>query len=210
MCPKVRAVIRIALVTVVDSEVAIRIVAAIRAVRGMAGIAVASTGQGGGEMIAAKLLLDKKREGHALGSAEIREKFDKMTDNSREEVTESAKAVVMEMLKRTIRPEFLNRIDEIIMFSPLMRSEISKIVKMHIGSICKLLKEQDVELNVTDKAFEFITDEGYDPEFGARPVKRVLQRHLLNELSKQILSASIDRSKPIIVDSDGNGLTFRN
>ncbi len=145
-----------------------------------------------------------------MGSAEIREKFDKMTDNNREEVTESAKAVVMEMLKRTIRPEFLNRIDEIIMFSPLMRSEISKIVKMHIGSICKLLKEQDVELNVTDKAFEFITDEGYDPEFGARPVKRVLQRHLLNELSKQILSASIDRSKPIIVDSDGNELTFRN
>ncbi|MCQ2199592.1 MAG: ATP-dependent chaperone ClpB [Paludibacteraceae bacterium] len=145
-----------------------------------------------------------------LGSAEIREKFDKMTESNREEVTESAKTVVMEMLKRTIRPEFLNRIDEIIMFSPLMRNEISKIVKMHVNSITKLLKEQEIELNVTDKAYEFITDEGYDPEFGARPVKRVLQRHLLNELSKQILSASIDRSKPIIVDSDGDGLSFRN
>lgn len=145
-----------------------------------------------------------------LGSAEIREKFDKMNDSNKEEITESAKAVVMDMLKKTIRPEFLNRIDEIIMFSPLMRNEISQIVKMHVNSIIKLLSEQEVELKVTDKAYEFITDEGYDPEFGARPVKRVLQRHLLNELSKEILSASIDRTKPIIVDSDGNGLTFKN
>ena len=114
------------------------------------------------------------------------------------------------MLKQTIRPEFLNRIDEIIMFAPLTKSETRQIVDLQINSVYKMLKENGVELRVTDDARDFIATEGYDPQFGARPVKRVIQKRLLNDLSKALLAQTVDRSKPIVVEKKGDGLTFQN
>ena len=145
-----------------------------------------------------------------MGSHEIREKFEKMTPENRVETVESAKNAVMDMLKVTIRPEFLNRIDEIVMFTPLNKDEIGKIVGLHVAKIKKMLADVDVNIELTPKAKEFITTEGYDPEFGARPVKRVLQRYLLNELSKKLLAGSVNKEKPIIVDANDDGLVFDN
>lgn len=145
-----------------------------------------------------------------MGSHEIREKFEKMTPENRVETVESAKNAVMDMLKVTIRPEFLNRIDEIVMFTPLNKEEIGNIVGMHVAKIKKMLADVDVNIELTPKAMEFITTEGYDPEFGARPVKRVLQRYLLNELSKKLLAGSVNKEKPIIVDANDEGLVFEN
>ena len=145
-----------------------------------------------------------------MGSHEIREKFEKMTPENRVETVESAKNAVMDMLKVTIRPEFLNRIDEIVMFTPLNKDEIGNIVDLHVAKIKKMLADVDVNIELTPKAKEFITTEGYDPEFGARPVKRVLQRYLLNELSKKLLAGSVNKEKPIIVDANDDGLVFDN
>ena len=145
-----------------------------------------------------------------MGSHEIREKFEKMTPENRVETVESAKNAVMDMLKVTIRPEFLNRIDEIVMFTPLNKNEIGNIVDLHVAKIKKMLADVDVNIELTPKAKEFITTEGYDPEFGARPVKRVLQRYLLNELSKKLLAGSVNKEKPIIVDANDDGLVFDN
>ena len=145
-----------------------------------------------------------------MGSHEIREKFEKMTPENRVETVESAKNAVMDMLKVTIRPEFLNRIDEIVMFTPLNKDEIGNIVDLHVTKIKKMLADVDVNIKLTPKAKEFITTEGYDPEFGARPVKRVLQRYLLNELSKKLLAGSVNKEKPIIVDANDDGLVFDN
>ncbi len=145
-----------------------------------------------------------------LGSDLIREKFEKLTANNRDEIIEESKKTVLDMLKQTIRPEFLNRIDEIIMFAPLTKSETRKIVDLQINSVYKMLKENGVELRVTDDARDFIATEGYDPQFGARPVKRVIQKRLLNDLSKALLAQTVDRSKPIVVEKKGDGLTFQN
>ena len=114
------------------------------------------------------------------------------------------------MLKKTIRPEFLNRIDDIIMFEPLNRDQIEQIVKLQIGKVKEMLAQNGVTLNVTDDAIDFISKVGYDPEFGARPVKRALQNYLLNDLSKKILSGTINREKPITVEAAGDGLVFTN
>lgn len=116
----------------------------------------------------------------------------------------------MNMLKKTIRPEFLNRIDETIMFLPLTENEIRQIVLLQIKSVQKMLAENGVELEMTDAALNFLSQVGYDPEFGARPVKRAIQRYLLNDLSKKLLAQKVDRSKAIIVDAGGDGLVFRN
>ena len=145
-----------------------------------------------------------------MGSHEIREKFEKMTPENRVETVESAKNAVMDMLKVTSRPEFLNRIDEIVMFTPLNKDEIGNIVDLHVAKIKKMLADVDVNIELTPKAKEFITTEGYDPEFGARPVKRLLQRYLLNELSKKLLAGSVNKEKPIIVDANDDGLVFDN
>ena len=114
------------------------------------------------------------------------------------------------MLKKTIRPEFLNRIDETIMFQPLDKHQIEKIVRLQIDGIRKMLLDNGVELNMSDQAVNFIATVGYDPEFGARPVKRAIQRYLLNDLSKKLLGMSVDRTKPIIVERGSDGLVFRN
>lgn len=116
----------------------------------------------------------------------------------------------MNMLKKTIRPEFLNRIDEIIMFQPLNKDQIEQIVRLQINGIKKMLEDNGVTLQMSDQAIDFIATAGYDPEFGARPVKRAIQRYLLNDLSKKLLSQEVDRSKPIIVERSSDGLIFRN
>ncbi len=145
-----------------------------------------------------------------LGSDIIREKFEKLTPENHDQVIEDAKNTVLNMLKQTIRPEFLNRIDEIIMFTPLSKTETRRIVDLQIDSIYKMLKDNGVELRVTDDARNFIADVGYDPQFGARPIKRVIQRYLLNDLSKALLAQTVNRDKPIVVDKKGEGLTFDN
>lgn len=145
-----------------------------------------------------------------LGSAYIQSQFEKINDENREVVIEETKKEVMSMLKKTIRPEFLNRIDETIMFLPLNREEIEQIVMLQINGIKNMLAGSGITLEMTDEAVRFIASTGYDPEFGARPVKRAIQRYLLNDLSKKLLSQEVDRSKPIIVETAGDGLKFRN
>ena len=145
-----------------------------------------------------------------MGSALIRENFEKMTPANKTEVIEKTKEAVLNMLKQTIRPEFLNRIDETIMFTPLSEKEIEEIVSLQIDNIKKMLEKNGVTLEITPKALGLIAAEGYDPEFGARPVKRVIHRLILNQLSKDLLAQKVDRSKPIIVDTENDQIVFRN
>lgn len=148
-----------------------------------------------------------------LGSQYIQSRFDALKENSGaeyEKTVEETKNHVMEMLKKTIRPEFLNRIDEIIMFRPLEKDQIKQIVNLQITGIQKLLASQEVKLEVSENAVRLIANEGYDPEFGARPVKRALQRMLLNDLSKKLIAGEVDRSKPIFVDAENGKLVFSN
>ena len=145
-----------------------------------------------------------------LGSELIRERMEKLTDANRNELIETTKNEVLELLKQRVRPEFLNRIDEIIMFTPLNESEIKQIVGLQINGIRKLLEKNGIELQITDAAMDLLAREGYNPEFGARPVKRAIHRLVLNELSKDILAQKVNRDKPIIIDTDAGKLIFRN
>ena len=145
-----------------------------------------------------------------MGSHVIRDNFAKMTPDNREETIEKTKGEVLEMLKQSIRPEFLNRIDEIIMFTPLNEVEIEEIVGLQIKSIQKMLERNGVKLQVTPKALHYLAEEGYDPEFGARPVKRVIHRQVLNQLSKDILAQKVDRDRPIVIDVEDDKIVFRN
>ena len=145
-----------------------------------------------------------------LGSSLIRDHFEKMTAANHDEVVEETKNEVLELLKQTIRPEFLNRIDDIIMFTPLSKPEIRAIVNLQLNSVKKMLAANDVTLDFTDKAVELIADKGYDPQFGARPVKRVIQKMVLNELSKALLGGKVNRECPIIIDRQDENLIFRN
>ncbi|MBR3608265.1 MAG: ATP-dependent chaperone ClpB [Bacteroidales bacterium] len=145
-----------------------------------------------------------------IGSSLIRENFERINDSNREEIIEKSKNEVMELLKQSVRPEFLNRIDDIIMFAPLNESEIGEIVSIQLNSVKKLLAQNGITLNFTDKAVKFIAHEGYDPQFGARPVKRVIHRDVLNHLSKELLAQKVDKSKPIVIDANEDGLVFGN
>ena len=145
-----------------------------------------------------------------MGSQLIRENFEKMTDANKGEVIEKTKNQVLDMLKSNIRPEFLNRIDEIIMFTPLNKKEIQQIVALQINAVKRTLEKNGIELNITDKAVDLLADEGYDPEFGARPVKRVIQREILNRLSKDILAGNVDKDRSITIDASGEEFIFRN
>lgn len=145
-----------------------------------------------------------------MGSSYIQSQMEKLNGANNEEVVEETKKEVMNMLKKTIRPEFLNRIDETIMFLPLTEKDIKQIVLLQIKSVQKMLAGNGIELELTDAALDFLSQVGYDPEFGARPVKRAIQRYLLNDLSKKLLAQEVDRSKAIIVDAQGDGLVFRN
>lgn len=145
-----------------------------------------------------------------LGSQYIQSEFENMTEANRDEVTERTKKTVMEMLKKTIRPEFLNRIDETIMFLPLTKEEITDVVRLQIGVVQKMLAEQDIRLEMTQEGVSFLAGVGFDPEFGARPVKRAIQRYVLNDLSKRLLAGEVNREKPIVIDSNGKELILRN
>ena len=145
-----------------------------------------------------------------MGSNLIRENMAKINDSNRERVIENTKNAVLEMLKQTIRPEFLNRIDETIMFTPLTPGEIRQIVKLQIDNVAKMLKSNQIELSVTDNALDYLAAEGYDPEFGARPVKRAIQRLVLNQLSKDIIAQKVTNQAPITIDATDDGLVFRN
>ncbi len=144
------------------------------------------------------------------GSPIIRQNFADMKDENRQEVIDKTKQDVMDLLKMKIRPEFLNRIDEIVMFTPLNKKEIQEIVDLQVNSVRKMLASNGVTLEVTKPALELLAEDGYDPEFGARPVKRTIQRMVLNQLSKDILAQKVDREHPIIIDRDGDELVFKN
>ena len=145
-----------------------------------------------------------------LGSQFIQSQMEQLNDSNRERPIEQTKEQVMEMLKKTIRPEFLNRIDETIMFLPLTKEEIADVVRLQINALSNMLKQQGLQLEATPHAIEYLANVGYDPEFGARPVKRAIQHYVLNELSKRILAEEVSRDKPIIIDEFGQGLIFRN
>ena len=147
-----------------------------------------------------------------MGSGYIQSQMEKLNSSNKEQIVEETKKEVMNMLKKTIRPEFLNRIDETIMFLPLTEPEIKQIVVLQIKSVQKMLSGNGVELVLTNAAIDFLANAGYDPEFGARPVKRAIQHYLLNDLSKKLLAQEVDRSKPITVDANttDDGLVFRN
>lgn len=145
-----------------------------------------------------------------LGSQFIQQQFEKLDDTNRDQLIAETRSQVMEMLKKMIRPEFLNRIDETIMFLPLSKKEIANVVKLQINAIRKMLEPQGFRLEVTDAAIQYLAEIGYDPEFGARPVKRAIQRYVLNDLSKKILASEVSNDKPITIDSFGNSLVFRN
>ncbi len=148
-----------------------------------------------------------------MGSQLIQQRFEALANKNaeeRERIIDEAKTDVLEMLKKTIRPEFLNRIDDIIMFQPLTQPQIEQIVRLQIGGIQKLLAEQGVTLRADDSAVRLVAQAGFDPEFGARPVKRALQRLLLNDLSKALLAGTVNKEQPIFVEADGDALRFRN
>ena len=145
-----------------------------------------------------------------MGSSLIRENFEKINDSNHDTVVEQTKNQVLDLLKKTIRPEFLNRIDEIIMFTPLNESEIRQIVTLQLNGVKKMLDKNGISLEFTDAALDFISHEGFDPQFGARPVKRVIQKYVLNELSKEILSGHVNRDKAIVIDCVNGELAFKN
>jgi len=145
-----------------------------------------------------------------MGSSQIRENFENINDQNRDEIIEDTKNMVMNMLKSNIRPEFLNRIDDIIMFAPLNQDEINQIVRLQLDNLKRMLSQNEIELNYTDEAVKSIGEAGFDPEFGARPVKRVIQRKVLNQLSKDILGNNVDKTKPIIIDAIDDIIFFKN
>ena len=147
-----------------------------------------------------------------MGSSYIQSQMEQLNQGNKERIVEETKREVMNMLKKSIRPEFLNRIDETIMFLPLTEPQIKQIVRLQIGGIQRMLQENGVTLQLSDRAVDFLASAGYDPEFGARPVKRAIQHYLLNDLSKKLLSQSVDRNRPILVEvsSANDALEFRN
>ena len=145
-----------------------------------------------------------------IGAHIIQERLKGIDENNRDEVLDKTNHEVYEMLKQTIRPEFLNRIDEIIMFAPLKKSEIVDIVRLQFNGVKKMLENNGIAIEITDKAVEWLAEAGYDPQFGARPVKRVIQRTLLNDLSKQILAEEVSKDSRIMVDVKDDKIVFEN
>jgi ATP-dependent Clp protease ATP-binding subunit ClpB len=145
-----------------------------------------------------------------IGSSLIQESFEKMNSANKELVIEQTKTRVFELLRQTIRPEFLNRIDELVMFAPLDESQIEQIVRLQVSLIQETLKENNVQLELTEAAIRFIAGEGFDPQFGARPVKRAIQKYILNDLSKKLISGDVKNDQIIVVDFEKDQLVFRN
>ena len=145
-----------------------------------------------------------------LGSSLIRERFETLNAQNHDEVVERTRNDVLTMLKQTIRPEFLNRIDEVIMFTPLDEQQIAQIVELQLRSVKKMLHSSGIEMEYTSGAVAVLAQAGYDPEFGARPVKRAIQNLVLNQLSRDIIAHNVDRDRPITIDATGGNITFRN
>jgi ATP-dependent Clp protease ATP-binding subunit ClpB len=145
-----------------------------------------------------------------MGSHIIQENFEKVTDENKEEVVESTKAEVLSLLRQTIRPEFLNRIDEVIMFQPLMKKEIKGIIRIQLDNLKDLVSKSGIQLEFSDYALDYLAENGYDPQFGARPLKRLIQKEIVNQLSKRILMSDIDKTKPVLVDVFDGVVVFRN
>jgi ATP-dependent Clp protease ATP-binding subunit ClpB len=145
-----------------------------------------------------------------IGSHIIQENLENVTEKNRDKVYDSTKKQVFELLKKTIRPEFLNRIDEIIMFKPLTNDEIRTVVELQLGIIQKMLEKSGIRIKATKNAIQFIATMGFDPQFGARPIKRVIQKTLLNELSKMILEGKVHNDEEIVVDEKEGKMVFRN
>lgn len=144
-----------------------------------------------------------------MGSHLIQENFEKMNERNHDEIMAKTKVEVFELLKKTIRPEFLNRIDETIMFTPLTRDNVYRIVELQFKGIEKMLEENDIHLTATPEAIEWLAQLGFDPQFGARPVKRVMQKRVLNELSKQILAGKVQKNADIVLDVFDKEFVFR-
>src|SRR6185503_9123320 len=145
-----------------------------------------------------------------IGSHLIQENFDAMTEKNKDEVMAKTKSEVFELLRKSIRPEFLNRIDEVIMFEPLNREDIHKIVEIQFNQVARLLAEQSIKISATPEAIDWLAQLGYDPQFGARPVKRVMQKQVLNELSKEILAGKVEKDSEITLDVINNEFVFIN
>lgn len=145
-----------------------------------------------------------------LGSHIIQENFEKVTEKNKEQVVEQTKREVVNLLRETIRPEFLNRVDEIIMFQPLLKEEIKGIIKIQLENLRKLLANNGIELQFSDYALDFLAENGFDPQYGARPLKRLIQKELVNQLSKKILAGDIDKTQPVLVDVFDGVVVFRN
>ena len=145
-----------------------------------------------------------------IGSHIIQDAFEKVTEKNVEEVTDKAKLEVMALLRQTIRPEFLNRVDEIIMFRPLMMKEIKGIVRIQLNGLRRLVADSGIQLQFSDYALDYLAEQGFDPQLGARPLKRLIQKEIVNQLSKRILAGDIDKSHPVLVDVFDNTVVFRN
>jgi ATP-dependent Clp protease ATP-binding subunit ClpB len=145
-----------------------------------------------------------------MGSQIIQANFEDVTELNKEEVVEKTKREVLTLLRQTIRPEFLNRIDEVIMFQPLLQNDIREIIKIQLYDLKHQLEKNGVQLEFTDYALDYLAENGFDPQFGARPLKRLIQKQIVNELSKKLLGGSIDKSKPVLVDVFDGLVVFRN
>ena len=145
-----------------------------------------------------------------IGSHLIQDAFDNAGTNDLEKVAETARVEVMNLLKQTVRPEFLNRVDEIIMFQPLKKKEVRRIIEIQLSNLKRLVKESNIELEFSDYTLDFLVQNGYDPQFGARPLKRLIQKEIVNQLSKRILAGDIDKTSPVIVDVFDGVVVFRN
>lgn len=145
-----------------------------------------------------------------IGSHLIQDAFEGVNEDTVEEVTDRAKVEVMNLLRQTIRPEFLNRVDEIIMFRPLMRGQIMNIVKIQLEELAKMTAQNHVDLSFSDYLIELLAEQGFDPQFGARPLKRLIQKQIVSALSKKLLSGEIDHTKKVLVDAFDGVVVFRN
>jgi ATP-dependent Clp protease ATP-binding subunit ClpB len=145
-----------------------------------------------------------------MGSQIIQANFEDVTEKNREDVMERTKVEVMDLLKQTIRPEFLNRIDEVILFQPLLKSEIKGIIRIQLESLRKMVAKNGIDLQFSDYALDYLAENGFDPQFGARPLKRLIQKEIVNQLSKKILAGDVDKDHPVLVDVFDGVVVFRN
>jgi ATP-dependent Clp protease ATP-binding subunit ClpB len=145
-----------------------------------------------------------------MGSHLIQERYEGLTDDNRYQVYEETRSEVIQMLRKTIRPEFLNRIDEMIMFQPLSRQDVKQIVRLQVKGVQAMLRKQQIEIDATENAIDYLAGAGFDPQFGARPIKRLIQKRVMNQLSKDILSGKVQKDSMILIDTEDDSLVFRN